>query len=210
MEDGPVSDDAVGWCSASQLTGAEFATVAAWIYSMDPNYYDLFSDDKLALRNRIQQLCLEQGSEFFPLRVIRKHNRIAGFVDFFPGGDVFARRIHVLKALLALCPNQGLIKKRLQEFGAARGAVAPDSLYLSKMYVAPEWRGTGIARVLLEDFISSADALGKEMTLHVEHTNAKAIALYERWGFFELPAGASGNYRFMRRPSKKEGNDAVS
>jgi ribosomal protein S18 acetylase RimI-like enzyme len=206
----PVSDNAASWCDAGGLTAVEIAEAASWIYSMDVNFYKLFSHDRLLLQNCIQQLCLEVGSEFFPSRFFRKRGVLVGFVTIFPGSEVFARRIHVLKALMALSSDHALIKKKLQDFAAARGTVEPDSLYLSKIYVAPGSRGTGISQVLLQEFISAAITAGTRMTLHVERTNLKAIAIYERSEFAVSAQNTNGNYLFMCRGLKKAGSDAIS
>ena len=50
--------------------------------------------------------------------------------------------------------------------------------------VAPEWRGKGVARVLMDHAIQMAREKGAEvLTLEVRASNVAAITLYERCGF---------------------------
>lgn len=64
----------------------------------------------------------------------------------------------------------------------------PDSLYLSAMAVAPAVRRSGIGLKLLKAALDRATDRGAEgVWLHVERSNAAAIALYERCGFVRQP-----------------------
>ncbi len=62
---------------------------------------------------------------------------------------------------------------------------------LSQLYVAPEWRGQGIGRALIEASVSEARLAGcAEMTLGVHPANPRALSVYERAGF--EPRDATG------------------
>lgn len=72
--------------------------------------------------------------------------------------------------------------------GTAAGyfAVAPaaDHLFLSKLYVAAEFRGRGLARLALDQARALAQGLGLgRIELTVNRRNAAAIAAYRRLGF---------------------------
>lgn len=65
--------------------------------------------------------------------------------------------------------------------------------YIQTIEVAPEFRGQGVGRALLERIEESArDADAAMLWLHVDKTNETAIGLYERHGF--LPVGEEANY----------------
>jgi ribosomal protein S18 acetylase RimI-like enzyme len=55
------------------------------------------------------------------------------------------------------------------------------------MWVAPELRGTGVARELVERVVEWSRAHGRaRVVLSVEAGNAAAARLYEKCGFLEL------------------------
>ena len=63
---------------------------------------------------------------------------------------------------------------------------------LAKMSVAPEFRGLGLGRKLIETCIDKARALGAEkVELFSNHQLASALKLYERVGFNYVPVSNS-------------------
>jgi ribosomal-protein-alanine N-acetyltransferase len=65
--------------------------------------------------------------------------------------------------------------------------------YIQTIEVAPEFRGQGVGRALLERIEESAGVAGASMLwLHVDKTNATAIGLYESHRF--MPVGEEANY----------------
>jgi ribosomal protein S18 acetylase RimI-like enzyme len=65
--------------------------------------------------------------------------------------------------------------------------------YLEELYVAPEQRGRGIGRALLEDTMEAARAAGAtRMELGTSETDTAAIALYEICGFTNREDGPDG------------------
>ena len=72
--------------------------------------------------------------------------------------------------------------------------------------VAPEHRGRGIGRALVDQMAHTADLLDGPMFLEVRTDNAPAIGLYESFGFFTLAtrkqyyqASGADAYSMMRR-----------
>jgi ribosomal protein S18 acetylase RimI-like enzyme len=64
------------------------------------------------------------------------------------------------------------------------GVTDPDDCSLFGMWVDPAFRGTGVARALVDAVVAQARACGKRrVVLHVVGDNAAAKALYEREGF---------------------------
>lgn len=68
------------------------------------------------------------------------------------------------------------------------------------LFVAPDWRGQGLAQLLLSVAESWARAAGiAALWLDVDSANAAAIALYERCGFADEGPAGDGVLR-MRMP----------
>ena len=63
---------------------------------------------------------------------------------------------------------------------------------LAKMTVAPEWRGKGISKLLIEICLEKARALGAaRVELFSNHQLEAALKLYERYGFTYVPVQGS-------------------
>lgn len=77
-----------------------------------------------------------------------------------------------------------------------------DAFHLMNLAVAPEARGRGMARALMDDVVAEAERLGApDLWLEVAVTNAPAIALYRDYGFEDV--------RVRRKYYQPEGLDAV-
>ena len=67
--------------------------------------------------------------------------------------------------------------------------VGPKAGEIKRMYVAPESRGRGIGRAVLDRLEAEAHALGlSRLVLETGTRQIEAIALYRRAGFIEIPA----------------------
>ncbi|MHB8641947.1 MAG: GNAT family N-acetyltransferase [Gaiellaceae bacterium] len=63
----------------------------------------------------------------------------------------------------------------------------PDTVFLVAMWVAPEQRGSGAARELVDAVVSWArEGRAARVLLSVERDNARAARFYEKCGFVEL------------------------
>jgi ribosomal protein S18 acetylase RimI-like enzyme len=84
-------------------------------------------------------------------------------------------------------------------------AADPDTVNLFQMWVAPECRGQGVARALLDGAVGWARGRGAKIVgLGVNCANAAAVALYERAGFHILGeaypmAGEAGRMEYAMR-----------
>lgn len=61
-----------------------------------------------------------------------------------------------------------------------------DAAVVNELYVAPEWRGTGVADELMEAAVAVASEQNlplERLLLDVDSDNARAYAFYERHGF---------------------------
>lgn len=79
-----------------------------------------------------------------------------------------------------------------QVLGYAGLYVVLDEGYIANIAVAPEHRGTGVAKALMDVFCSFAQEHLAFMTLEVRVSNEAAIGLYRSFGFQD--AGLRKNY----------------
>lgn len=106
-------------------------------------------------------------------------------------------------------PPSGALLLARRADGAAIGCVALRSLEadrvaeMKRLYVAPEGRGLGLGRRLVEAIVGAARRHGyRELRLDTLPTMTEAMALYERCGFeamspyYDTPVAGT---RFMRR-----------
>lgn len=102
-------------------------------------------------------------------------------------------------------PQEYVIERGGQIFmavadGNAVGTVAmipagDDVLELTKMSVAPEFRGRGIANLLMKASIEYAAAAGARTVFLESHRKLEtAIALYRKFGFVETPLDPNSEY----------------
>jgi ribosomal-protein-alanine N-acetyltransferase len=62
-----------------------------------------------------------------------------------------------------------------------------DEAHLLNVAVAEEWQGQGLGRFLLNQSVACARGLGMEsMLLEVRPSNARALGIYERYGFEQI------------------------
>ena len=84
------------------------------------------------------------------------------------------------------------VSERAGRFDAMVSAFAGDdaeTAYLVAMWAAPELRGRGVARELVEQILDWSRAHGRSrVVLSVERLNDRAARLYEKCGFTELDA----------------------
>jgi putative acetyltransferase len=104
--------------------------------------------------------------------------------------DFEARRTWLVQRLTAHRAEGGAIVVGLDEIGRLAGFVTFDqeSGYLDQLCVAPNARGSGIAKALLDQ----AKQLGRGIVeLDVNEANERACRFYKREGFVVVTRGAS-------------------
>lgn len=95
-----------------------------------------------------------------------------------PGGQIFMAIVSGLAAgTVALIPSEDGV------------------LELTKMAVAPEFQGMGIANHLMQRSIEHAKASGTPLILLESHRSLQpALALYRKFGFVEVPTDPNSEY----------------
>jgi ribosomal protein S18 acetylase RimI-like enzyme len=189
----------------SEADPAALRQAAAWLRSMDEDYYRLFGISDAAVEALLADLLRDPASEFGTHTFFRHEGSLAGLVCAFPAEEMFARRLVVLKALTAasirMLPADAAAEARgrLRQFAGAPRKLPPDGYYLAKLYVAAQLRGSGLADRLMACFLDAAAAAGRQPCLHVRTDNAAALALYRRHGFAVAPDDtmSSATYSLM-------------
>ncbi|MBE0457041.1 MAG: ribosomal protein S18-alanine N-acetyltransferase [Pseudoalteromonas prydzensis] len=98
--------------------------------------------------------------------------------------------------------------KAEQMVGFYIGEKAGPDFTLMDICVAPQFQGQGIAKQLLNAFISYGEQHSAEnLFLEVRETNTRAIALYEQAGFTEM--SVRKNYYPSDDPAKNGYEDAI-
>lgn len=131
-------------------------------------------------------------------------NKIVGFVYGYENDKGVATRMYkwlLFRNILKIGLSLGLLKftltyiaKALMKRGKREYAlVIPDNdafvnrTHLYKIAVLPAYRGKGVAKQLLDSFVSASRMRGKRTTmLCVSKANNRAISFYEKNGFFEF------------------------
>ena len=128
------------------------------------------------------------------------HDFNTEYGDVTPGPDALARRVRELLAggetavLLAADPPRGVAVLRFRPSLWTEGL----ECYLAELYVAPEDRGRGLGRALMEAAIALARGRGADhMDLGTSEDDAAARALYESLGFTNREGSRDGPVMFV-------------
>lgn len=197
----------LAWGGTDALGAEELARAACWLGSMDADYYALFALAQAGLERLLARQMRDPASEFGVMACAWYDGMLAGFVAAFPAEQTFARRMQVLKALLAASPDPAAARRRLRDFDGAARKLPDGAYYLAKLYLDAPLRGRGLADRMLQRFVDEGRALGRMPCLHVRHDNAAAQALYRRHGFTVArdAAMSSGAYWLMQRERDSNG-----
>jgi GNAT superfamily N-acetyltransferase len=164
LESGSLIGDVGGSLSAMELCLCE---ADGLIRQLEP-------DDWMRLRDaRLRALASDPGAFLVTLDEARK----------FPDERWRERAVQTES-------NVTFVYERANAFDAMVGAFFRDdavSVYLVGMWVAPDLRGSGVARQLVERVVAWARGRGcSRVVLSVEGNNDRAARFYEKCGFTEL------------------------
>ena len=101
--------------------------------------------------------------------------------------NYMVKHFQSLPAMKAQIANQGYRYRGVFHQGQLCGYVAtalnPEYLFLSKLYLAAEARGLGLASKVLAVLKEEAKAGSGRIQLTVNRFNANSLAVYQKWGF---------------------------
>lgn len=126
----------------------------------------------------------ESGTHFHTdnIALVKHREEIIGLLFAYPSSQHGAPDIM----------EQFLTPTRLDPVRAILTTSVPDTLYVNTIWTHPDWRGTGVADLLMDHARLLSEERGlRGVSLHVWRDNARALAFYARHGFREhqaLPA----------------------
>jgi ribosomal protein S18 acetylase RimI-like enzyme len=163
-------------------------------------YFDfIFEGDPLTTRV-LRHWCLRTGSEVAwacSRLVVWDDTLVAGYT-LLTTEDLSRRRRADLLALASVRDLPPAFAGRLRETSTLFTLPEPSMLYLSKLWVAPEYQGNGVGRALLAEIAQTAEAEGRtKVYVDVHAGNTAAIALYGKSGYRELTRHVAGDIVYV-------------
>lgn len=169
----------VGKYESDALTG---------IHEAGNPFYDWFFGGDDAARMILEERKARSSSETSLSRVtipFYEDSPVGGFIGL-SGAELQACRKADMLALMKEKKADSSFNLT-ERFSAARELfpqVAPEVYYLSKIWVAPDFRGQGLGRKILQGFLETGRAAGfKTFQLDVSADNTPAVRLYQACGF---------------------------
>ena len=166
--------------------------LAALAMSAQPVFYEAFQAERGALVNAVAAQLAEPGFDtelVFALR--RDDGADLAVITGLPLAALASAQMASTAALLKLAaaPDRKAVMARLRSYSAGIEAIADDGHYVSRVGVAPESRGRGLARRAMRDYVERLGA--RKVHLHVRCDNAPAIAVYRSLGYVARSPGAA-------------------
>ena len=171
----------------------------------DPRFFDLIYEHVRDAEEIVRQLILDSRSDLHGgLLAIDPSNRaFAGLIVSKSLREVAPLQLHSLREYIKAALEPGNFRLAIKAF-AAKKMAAPmqDIHYLARLYVAKNYRGTGLSKQLLTSMFAMGEKLkATTFGLHVDASNLHAISLYQRTGF-ELQSvvtPSTVNYLYMEK-----------
>lgn len=161
---------------------------AALVYESFPEYYDLIPAPS---ENRLEIIASHfetEGTETFGSTVaLDEQGSVLGVYSALPATELKRAQIFTSALILRSLEqtNRSEFRRRLEGFSGQVPEVPDDSFYLSRIAVAVEIRGSGVAGRLLSGFQDEAADFPR-CSVHVRADNAQAIRFYRKHGFDDL------------------------
>jgi ribosomal protein S18 acetylase RimI-like enzyme len=187
-----------------EIAGAPGArrTVLALVREAGNPYCDWFFGGERQARNALARWLERPSSELSGerVRVLARADRVAGIFVALSGAELeVCRKADTLAALVEAGEERPAM---IQRIAAARRLFLPvheDSLYLSRIAVAPRLRGRGTGRALMVEFLRAGWSEGfRRFDLDVAADNERAIRLYESFGFRVEARRRAAGMRYLR------------
>ncbi|NCD22019.1 MAG: GNAT family N-acetyltransferase [Spartobacteria bacterium] len=147
---------------------------------LDNLFPDLTADDFLAMVLR------ESDTHFHTdnIALVKHQDTLIGLLFAYPASQ------HGIPEIM----DRFLPPSRLDPVRAILTTSVPETIYINTIWTHPDWRGTGVADLLMEHARLLSEERGlRGLSLHVWRDNARALAFYARHGFREhqmIPAQA--------------------
>jgi ribosomal protein S18 acetylase RimI-like enzyme len=190
------------FCKAADTPSPEgLATHALpWIMEAGNPYYNALFGDAGATLSYLQKWVCRASSEVSILRVeflvsdSTSDSEFAGGFIALSGGDLRkARRADGVALLTSIAAqDRAALAQRLNNLSDLMAPVGDDEYYLSKVGLAQQFRGKGLARKLVGRYIEEGARLGySRYRLDVSADNEAAVRCYRSAGFEIARSGQS-------------------
>jgi len=92
-------------------------------------------------------------------------------------------------ALLLIAQGETMPQAQVIGCGALASTQLPGACEIKRLYIQPEYRGQGGAKVLIRDLLQKAQAQGYDQAvLSTWQSNSAGLALYQALGFLPVPS----------------------
>jgi GNAT superfamily N-acetyltransferase len=167
----------------AELTDAELDLACGWFASLDPEFFAAFGLDEPAAAAVMRAMLLDPESEYGVTRFFRHDSQLAGAFTAYPANQILGRRSVLLRDLIRRVGRVGRVDRAVVGGHAAGGqSIARRAgCYISKLYVARDYRRFGLGTQLMERVL---DRHGREgVCFHLHKSNARAIKFHEAFRF---------------------------
>jgi len=177
--------------SSAAIDPPQREQAASLVYESFSEYYDLIPTSS---KNRLEIIVSHfeaEGTETFGSTVaLDKQGSVLGVYSALPATEV--KRAQIMTSALIMRSLEQKIRaefrERLEGFAGQVPDVPDDTFYLSRIAVAAEHRGSGVATQLIKRFRGEATEFPR-CSVHVRADNAQAIRFYRKHGFEDLRHG---------------------
>jgi ribosomal protein S18 acetylase RimI-like enzyme len=180
------------YLEAVELPAAQAEDAARLARLAFEDFYGLFSSDPERLFPAIVAQ-FRNPSELNQVVAAVEDGRVVGIGSSYDAREMAERQMAGVRLLLEAADDHLAAARALREFRRNFAPPPADGAYLSRLVVAPERRGSGLAAELLARVERRAAGAGlPQLSLHVRRDNARALAFYARAGYRPADAGDLG------------------
>lgn len=167
----------------------------------DPAFFSLLERFCPDTRARIRHLLQDPDSDLAGGRLCLEGDEAVGLLVAHPLAEVQARQLVSLRHYLAGVADKAAFRQALAAFAGEKAPIdMTNTLYLTRVCVAPAHQGQGVGGFLLEALLRQQAQDGHAgCVLHVRQDNPGAIALYQKHGFRWIDGGSPSACRAMGR-----------
>jgi ribosomal protein S18 acetylase RimI-like enzyme len=178
---------------ASSLDQEQLVATARLVYQALPQFYDLLQlDEKLLIRLLVFLLQAERSDlsdTAYALVCKTPEKTVIGAYASFSAAEISTRQTFGLLSTLEFLSDSVSPEKiaAIKQFSKGVSTAIPsESYYLSRFSVSEDYRGKGIAALLMSHFLEQGQAYST-YSLHVNRHNQRAIRFYAKNRFSLLP-----------------------
>jgi len=175
------------------LDDRQLRSCARLTFEAGHGYYDLIEADRGFVLEQIEKQVGQSGTELEKTFVFLVGSEVAGLhacvsTDVLPS-VMMEGSLRLVRGLdREVC--QGFLR-RLRQDRPTLPDLPEESLYLARIAVANDYRGLGVAEVLMEDLFGRRER-ETSYCLHVLTENARALRFFQRLGFEQYGAEKGG------------------